>query len=355
MPSSVSSRSFGALPDGRHATLFTLTNARGHVVTLTDYGAAIVSIRVPDRDGKSADVALGFDDLSGYLSGANPYFGCVVGRFGNRIAKGRFSLDGRDYALAINNGPNHLHGGAQGFDKRLWIAAIVGTQPASVSFALRSPDGEEGYPGNLETRVTYAWTDSDELRIDYQAATDRATPVNLTNHVYLNLAGESSGDVLKHQIRLDASRFIPVDATLIPTGKLDAVAGTAMDFRSPRAIGERITEVGDEPRGYDHTYVLDATYPATPSAPVDVAEVVDPVSGRRLRVATTEPGVQFYTGNFLDGTAVGKGGVRYACHAGFCLETQHFPDSPNQPAFPTVVLRPGQTYRSGTIFRFDAV
>lgn len=353
--SSVSIRPFGSLPDGRAVALFTLTNARGHVVTLTDYGAAIVSLRVPDREGKVDDVALGFDDLAGYLTDANPYFGCVVGRFGNRIAKGRFTLDGVEHALATNNGPHHLHGGLRGFDKRLWTGVVVGEHPASVRFALRSADGEEGYPGNLDVRVTYTWTDDGELRMDYHATTDRATIVNLTNHVYLNLVGRTAGDVLAHKLRIDASRFVPVDSTLIPTGELAPVAGTPMDFRESRAIDRHITEVGDDPRGYDHNYVLDATYPHTPADPVEIAEVVEPFGGRRLRVSTTEPGVQFYSGNFLDGSAVGKGGLRYDRHAGFCLETQHFPDSPNQPAFPSVTLRPGQTYRSSTVFQFDAV
>ncbi len=352
MSTSISSRPFGVLPDGRAATLFTLTNARGHAVTLTDYGAAIVGITVPDRKGAMADVALGYDDLAGFLSLGNPYFGCIVGRFGNRIASGCFSLDGKTYQLAINNGVNHLHGGRRGFDKLLWTGAVIAQNPPAVRFTLRSPDGDEGYPGALDVEVLYTWTDESELRIDYRAVTDRPTIVNLTNHVYLNLAGHASGDVLAHQVRLPAEHYVPVNSTLIPIGSLASVADTPMDFRSPRAIGERLAETGGDPAGYDHTFVLQAG----PSADlIPAGEVVDPVSGRRLRVATTEPGVQFYTGNFLDGSIVGKAGARYVRHAGFCLETQHFPDSPNQPSFPSVVLRPGQTYRTSTSFRFDSV
>lgn len=350
--SSVSARPFGVLPDGRAVTLYTLTNSSGHVVTLADYGATIVSLRVPDRSGALGDVSLGFDDLAGYLSPANPYFGCIVGRFGNRIAHGRFTLDGRDFILATNNGANHLHGGVRGFDKLLWTATVVSENPPTLRFALRSPDGQEGYPGTLDARVTYSWNDEDELRIDYHATTDRPTLINLTNHVYLNLASAGSGDVLGHQMQIVADRYTPVTPDLIPTGELAPVAGTAMDFRTPRTIGERLNEVGDAPRGYDHNYVLRSS----PSpAPTLAAEVVEPSGGRRLRVLTTEPGVQLYTGNFLNGSAVGKGGTPYGQYAGFCLETQHFPDSPNQPAFPNVVLRPGETYRTSTIFRFDTV
>ena len=352
MSSSLSSRPFGALPDGRAATLFTLTNARGHVVTLTDYGATIVGVTVPDRSGKLADVALGFDDLVGFLSKSNPYFGCIVGRFGNRIAKGRFTLEGHEYQLAINNGPNHLHGGLRGFDKLLWKAAVVGENPPSVRFSLLSADGDEGYPGNLSVEVTYTWTDESELRLDYRATTDRATIVNLTNHVYLNLAGQGVGDVLGHVLRMPAEHYVPVDTTLIPTGKLAPVAGTPMDFRKGETIGAGIAATGGDPFGYDHTFVLKN---AASSETVLAAEVTEPTSGRRVRVFTTEPGVQFYSGNFLDGSFAGKGGARYARHTGFCLETQHFPDSPNQPAFPSVVLRPDQTYRTSTSYKFDTV
>ncbi len=350
MPASISTTPFGVLPDGREATLFTLTNSTGQVVTLTDYGAAIVGIQVPDRVGKLADVALGFDQLAGFLSAENPYFGCIVGRFGNRIASGCFSLDGKTYQLAINNGVNHLHGGRRGFDKLLWSGTVVGER--SVRFTLLSPDGDEGYPGALSVEVLYTWNDQAELLIEYQATTDRPTIVNLTNHVYLNLGGHDSGDVLAHRIQLPAEHYVPVSSTLIPLGILAEVEGTPMDFRTPRAIGERLAETGGEPAGYDHTFVLQRT----PSAElIPAAEVVEPVSGRRLRVGTTEPGVQFYTGNFLNGSAVGKGGAVYNRHAGFCLETQHFPDSPNQPTFPSVVLRPGETYRTRTVFRFDTV
>lgn len=351
MPSSLSSRSFGRLPDGRGVALFTLTNSRGHVVTLTDYGAAIVGLQVPDRAGKLADVVLGFDDLAGFLSETNPYFGCVVGRCGNRIAKGRFTLDGKSHRLAVNNGPHHLHGGLKGFDKLLWTAVVVGENPPSVRFTLRSPDGDEGYPGNLDATATYTWTDESELRIDYFATTDAATVVNLTNHVYFNLAGQGCGDVLGHRVRIPSELYVPVDETLIPTGKLASVAGTPMDFREATPVGARLLAVGGDPIGYDHTFVLkSAPSPET----VLAAEVVEPVGGRRLRVFTDQIGVQFYSGNFLDGAAIGKGGVPYQQHTGFCLETQHFPDSPNQPGFPSVVLRPGETYRTSTSFRFDA-
>ena len=355
MSSSIVSRPFGNLPDGRAVALHTLTNSLGRTVALTDYGAAIVGISVPDRSGRLADVVLGFDDLAGFLSAANPYFGCTVGRFGNRIAQGRFTLDGQAYQLATNNGANHLHGGLRGFDKLLWTPTVVSENPPTLRFALRSPDGDEGYPGNLDVRVTYTWDDDGALRIDYHATTDRATIVNLTNHVYLNLAGHDAGEVSAHQIRIDSSRYVPVNAALIPTGRLAPVEGTPMDFRAARPVGEHLRSVGDTPKGYDHCYVLDATYPETPAAPVEIAEVVDPASGRRVRVATTEPGVQFYSGNFLDGSASGKSGVRYAQYGGFCLETQRFPDSPNQPTFPSVVLRPGETYRTSTIYRFDTV
>jgi Galactose mutarotase and related enzymes len=352
MSSSLSSRSFGLLPDGRAVSLFTLTNARGHVVTLTDYGAAIVGVEVPDRSGAPADVVLGFDDLPGFLSETNPYFGCVVGRCGNRIARGRFTLDGKAYRLAVNNGPHHLHGGARGFDKLLWRSEVVGENPPSVRFSLGSPDGDEGYPGALDVEVVYTWTDESELRLDYRAVTDRATVVNLTNHVYFNLAGQGRGDVLGHRVRIPAERYVSVDETLIPTGELAPVAGTPMDFREEHTIGERLRAVGGDPIGYDHTYVL-KTAPSDET--VLAAEVTEPAGGRRLRVFTDQIGVQFYSGNFLDGACVGKGGVRYEQHTGFCLETQHFPDSPNQPAFPSVVLRPGQVYRTSTSFRFDTV
>jgi aldose 1-epimerase len=353
MPDSVSPLPFGTLPDGTCATLFTLTNARGHVVTLTDYGATVVGVSVPDRHGVLADVALGFDDLAGFLLKANDYFGCIVGRFGNRINRGRFTLDGQSHQLAINNGPNHLHGGLRGFGKLLWRAAVVGENPPAVRFSLFSPDGDEAYPGNLDVEVTYTWTDESELLLDYRATTDRATIVNLTNHVYLNLAGQGRGDVRGHLARLPAEHFLPVDETLIPIGQIAPVAGTPMDFRQPRAIGARIDEVGEgEPKGYDHTFVVQA-HPSV--EPVLAAEVTEPESGRRVRVFTTEPGLQFYTGNSLDGSFAGKGGATYPRHSGFCLETQHFPDSPNQPSFPSVVLRPGATYRTRTSYRFDTV
>jgi aldose 1-epimerase len=337
------------MPDGTEIGLFTLTNARGVEVRAIAYGAIVVSIRTPDRRGQLADVVLGCDDLEGYVTRSR-YFGAVVGRYGNRIANGRFTLDGRTYQLATNNGKNHLHGGVRGFDKVVWRAQeFARNGHNAVAFRHTSPDGDEGYPGTLNARVTYTLTARNELVIEYEATTDKPTPINLTNHSYFNLAGEGRSDILQHRLTLDADRFTPVDDTMIPTGELAAVEGTPFDFRQETAIGARIDADHEQLRrgtGYDHTFVLSAG-----SALRHAARVVEPTTGRTLDVATTEPGVQFYAGNHLAGQ-VGKSGHAYGKRTGFCLETQHFPDSPNHASFPSTILRPGETYRSTTVFTF---
>jgi aldose 1-epimerase len=341
-------RVFGTMPDGKAVESFTITNANGIEVTAIPYGAIITSLKTPDRSGQRGDIVLGFDSLDGYLK-EHPYFGAIVGRYGNRIAGGRFTLGGQTYTLAKNNGANSLHGGIKGFDKVLWEAAPLGSN--AVVFSRTSADGEEGYPGNLKVRVTYTLTDKNELIVDYFATTDKATPVNLTQHSYFNLSAGKSEDILGHELTINADRYTPVDATLIPTGELASVQGTPFDFRKPVAIGKRID--ADHPqlangKGYDHNWVLNRTGSGLQLA----ARVVDPASGRTLEVRTTEPGMQFYAGNFLDGTLKGKGGQVYKRRSGFCLETQHFPDSPNQPKFPSTTLKPGQEYRSQTVFTF---
>jgi aldose 1-epimerase len=338
---------FGKLDDGTAVDVYTLTNARGMRAKIMTYGATLTELHVPDKSGRLGDVVLGFDTLEPYVKG-HPYFGSTVGRVANRIARGRFTLDGREYALAVNNGPNHLHGGRKGFDKRVWKAsAKKSADGPAVQFTYTSPDGEEGYPGTLKATVVYTLTDQNALRIEYAAATDKATPVNLTNHSYFNLGGK--GDVLGHQVTLAASRYTPVDQTLIPTGEIATVRGTPFSFLTPRAIGERIKQVGGEPNGYDHNFVTDAE-----GRFALAARVCEPATGRVLEMYTDEPGFQFYTGNFLDGTLRGKGGVVYDKHAGFCLEAQHFPDAVNQPSFPSVILRPGHTYRQRTEYVFSA-
>jgi aldose 1-epimerase len=339
---------FGKTSDGTPVEIFTLTNGNGVQIRAMTYGAIITSIRVPDRNGAFADIVLGFDSLQQYLP-RHPYFGAVVGRYGNRIGNARFTLDGRTYELAANNGPNHLHGGVRGFDRYVWDAAVL-PNGVGVAFSRTSPDGEEGYPGTLKVRVTYTLTDANELAIDWEATSDKATPVNLTQHSYFNLSGHDSGDILGHLVTINADRFTPVDATLIPTGELAPVQGTPFDFRKPTAVGARIDDVHPQIKmggGYDHNFVLNRGDGLGPAA-----SVVDPKSGRTLQVATTEPGVQFYTGNFLDGSLEGKGGAVYHRRNGLCLETQHYPDSPNKPAFPSTILRPGTTYRSNTVFAF---
>lgn len=345
---------FGTLPGGEKVDLFTLTNANGVEVRAMTYGAIIVSLRTPDRQRRLDDIVLGFDTAAEYVTKQSPYFGAVVGRYANRIAGGKFTLDGHTYTLATNNGPNHLHGGVKGFDKYVWRGAAADTPAGpAVIFTRTSVDGEEGYPGNLKVRVTYTLTPGNELIIDFNATTDKPTPVNLSQHSYFNLAGQATRDVLDHQLQLDAAQFTPVDANLIPTGRLAPVAGTPFDFRQPAAIGARINADDEQLKnggGYDHNFVLTGTAEGLHHA----AFVMEPSTGRTLEVATTEPGIQFYSGNFLDGTITGKEGRVYTKRFGFCLETQHFPDSPNKPRFPSTVLRPGGEYRSRTIWRFGA-
>jgi aldose 1-epimerase len=346
----VTRTAFGRTTDGQDVTAFALTNARGVEIRLIDYGATVVSLRVPDRQGRFDDVVLGYDTLDGYLT-ASPFFGAIVGRYGNRIAQSRFVLDGKAYTLAANDGPHHLHGGRKGFDKVMWKGEVLEPRDGvGVAFTYTSRDGEEGYPGTLETRVTYTLTDRNELVLEYSATTDRATPVNLTHHSYFNLAGEGNGDVLGHLLTIHADRYLPVDGTRIPTGVLAPVAGTPFDFRNPVAMGARIDQAHEQLKngpGYDHTFVLGEGKTLR-----HAARVVEPRSGRTLDVHTTEPGLQLYSGNFLDGTIVGKSGRPYVRRSGFCLETQHFPDSPNQPAFPSTVLRPGAEYRTKTVYTF---
>ena len=342
---------FGTTPDGSQVEAFTLTNANGIELRTISYGAIIVSLRVPDRTGRMDDIVLGYDSLQGYLR-VSPYFGAIVGRYGNRIGSGRFTLDGRTYRLATNNGPNHLHGGNRGFDKVVWQAEpLQNDSGVGVTFTYTSPDGEEGYPGTLLARVSYTLTDRDELVVEYHATTDQATPVNLTQHTYFNLAGDGRGDILGHELLINADSFTPVDSTLIPTGSMAPVDGTPFDFRTPTAIGARIGADDQQLRfggGYDHNFVLQQEDAAIGRA----ARVVEPSTGRTLDIYTTEPGLQFYSGNFLDGTITGKGGRVYHHRYGLCLETQHYPDSPNQPQFPSTVLRPGQEYRSRTVWVF---
>jgi aldose 1-epimerase len=347
--SGVTRAPFGKLPDGTAIESFTLRNAHGIEVRAITYGAIIVSLRVPDRAGRFGDVVLGHDDLAGYVD-KPAYFGALVGRYGNRIAKGRFTLDGKTYTLATNNGPNHLHGGVRGFDKVVWKADPPAAEATSVTFRYTSADGEEGYPGKLAAGVTYTLNDKDELTFEYFATTDKATPINLTQHSYFNL-GVPGSDILSHELTLEADRFTPVDATLIPTGELAPVSGTPFDFRKPTAIGARIAQDDEQLKrggGYDHNFVISGAGEGLRRA----VRLADPGSGRTMEILTTEPGVQFYTGNFLDGTIKGKGGVVYKYRSGLCLETQHFPDSPNQPSFPSTILRPGKEYRSKTVLVF---
>jgi aldose 1-epimerase len=342
--------SFGKTREGQSVDIYTLTNPSGMEARITNYGAILVSLKTPDRNGKLDDVVLGFDSVDGYL-GEHPYFGSIVGRYGNRIAKGQFTLNGKVYKLATNNGPNALHGGIKGFNRAVWKAEPVANSALKLTYL--SKDGEEGYPGNLTVTVTYTLTDANELRIDYSMTTDKDTVKNITNHSYFNLAGQGTGDVLQHRVMLHADRFTPVDSTLIPTGELRPVAGTPFDFRQPHAIGERIDAKDQQIHvggGYDHNFVLNGNMGTLRPA----ARVVEPKSGRVMEVQTTEPGMQFYTGNFLDGTIKGKGGKVYNKRYGFCMETQHFPNSPDEPKFPTTVLKAGQTYKSATVFKFLA-
>jgi len=345
---------FARTPDDQEVDLITLRNQAGVEIRVMTYGATILSLKTPDRNGQADDIVLGFDTFPPYVD-KSPYFGCIVGRYGNRIAKGKFTLDGHTYTLATNNGPNHLHGGAKGFDKKIWKAEPFQDRTGvGVKFSYTSVDGEEGYPGTLKVDVTYTLTDGSQLIIDYHATTDKATVVNLTQHTYWNLAGVKANDILGHELMLNADRYTPVDDTLIPTGELAPVAGTPFDFRTPTAIGARIGQDNEQlkrGKGYDHNFVINRPGEGLALA----ARVQEPATGRTLEISTTEPGIQFYSGNFLDGTLTGKGGRVYQQRSGFCLETQHFPDSPNQPAFPSTVLRPGQEYKTQTVFTFGTM
>ncbi len=344
----VTTEKFGSF-EGKEVSLFTLTNKKGDVVKLTNYGAAIVEINVPDKDGKKANVTFGYETLDAYLKG-DPYFGKVVGQYANRIAKGKFTLDSVEYSLALNNGVNALHGGPTGWHSRAWTAEVLkNTDFPAVKFTYSKPDMEEGYPGNVVAEVVYTWTDDNELIMDYKVTTDRRTVINITNHAYFNLHGAGNGDILDHEALIRASAFTPVDSTLIPTGELRPVEGTPFDFRTPHLIGERIGESYDQlilGGGYDHNFVLDNV------EQVD-AEVYDPSTGRVIQVITDQPGVQLYTGNFLDGTQTGRGGNVYQYRSGFCLETQHYPDSPNQASFPSVILTQEEPFLSSTTYKFS--
>lgn len=334
---------------GKEVFLFTLTNKDGNVLKLTNFGARITWIEVPDRSGNKENITFGFDTFEGMING-DPYFGSVVGRYANRIAKGKFSLDGEEYSLPVNNGPNTLHGGPLGWHSLVWDAEIPEkTEFPTVKFTYLSPDMEAGFPGNMNIEATYTWTDNNEILIDYKCTTDKKTVLNITNHAYFNLHGAGNGDILDHQVVIKADRFVPVDADLIPTGELRPVTGSPFDFTTPHTVGERINEEYDQLTlggGYDHTFVLNN------SEEVD-ATVYDPVSGRFMEVISDQPGVQFYCGNFLDGTMIGHGGKPYIYRSGLCLETGHYPDSPNQPDFPSTTLNPGDTFTSRTIYRFS--
>ncbi len=349
---SIEVSNFGTLPDSSVAKLYTLKNGSGMTVKITDFGGIITSLEVPDKNGTPGEVTLGVPTLEDYLKGT-PFFGALVGRYGNRIANGEFTLEGKKYTLFKNNGPNALHGGKKGFDKVLWTSeAVEGDEPA-LKLRYTSADGEEGYPGTLSVEVTYTLQKDNALRIDYRATTDKTTVVNLTNHTYFNLAGDGSGDILNHEVVLKADQFLPVNTTLIPTGELKDVKGTPFDFTTAHKIGERIDDTKDEQikagGGYDHCWVLNES--ATPLK--NFATVTEAGSGRVMEVLTTEPAVQFYTGNFLNGSVTGRNGKGYEKRSGFCLETQHFPDSPNQPAFPSTVLKPNEVYESTTVYKFS--
>jgi aldose 1-epimerase len=352
-PQAMKKDPFGKTSDGRPVDLYTLTNGKGMEVAITSFGGAVVALKVPDRKGKVDDVVLGYDNLEGYVSD-KAFLGALIGRYGNRIAHGKFVLDGITYTLPKNDGDNTLHGGPEGFNKRVWKAKDVSSKEGqALELTYLSTDGEAGFPGNLAVKVVYTLTNQNELILAYSATTDKDTVVNLTNHSYFNLAGQGSGDILNQKLMMRGNRLVVVDSSLIPTGELRPVKGSPFDFTHETAIGARIEE-GDPQlkigHGYDHTWVLDTP---TKSTPALAAEAYEPNSGRVLQVLTTEPGVQFYTGNFLDGTIHGKGGKVYKRRYAFCLETQHFPDSPNHPVFPSTVLKPGQTYATTTIFKFS--
>ena len=362
LPPGIERSAFGRLPDGREVDCYRITNDNGIEMRVINYGGIIVSLKTPDMTGQMDDIVLGFDSLDDYLSEtyrqANPYFGALIGRYGNRIANGRFTLDGETYRLPTNDGPNTLHGGDVGFNQRLWHAEpFLSSQGRGLVLTYTSPDGEQGFPGRLSTRVSYTLTHDNELAIDYRAETTRATPVNLTQHSYFNLQGEGSGSVLDHQLMINASAYTPVGETLIPTGEIADVSGTPFDFRQPTAIGARMGQKNTQlayAKGYDHNFVLSKN-PGQADRPTLAAKVIEPHSGRVLEVATTEPGLQFYSGNFLDGSLVGKSGRPYTHRSGLALETQHFPNSPNQPNFPSTILKPGETYHSQTVYRFSTI
>lgn len=354
---SIAKQAWGEMPDGRPVHLYTLANSNGMTMRVSDYGGIVESLTAPDRDGEFADIVLGYDRLEDYLE-ATPYFGALIGRYGNRIAAGKFTLDGKTYTLATNNEPGgmpcSLHGGNKGYDKVLWDAkGIVKNGAVGLKLHYLSHDGEEGYPGNLDVTVHYWLTDNNELRIEYEATTDKPTPVNLTNHSYFNLGGHDSGTILNHELMIAADRFTPVNKGLIPTGELKSVKGTPFDFTTPTAIGERVDAEDEQIEygpGYDHNWVLTRWDGKLRLA----ATLHDPKSGRLMEMLTTEPGVQFYSGNFLDGSNIGKGGHAYQHRTGLCMEAQHFPDSPNQPQFPSTILRPGELYLQTTVYKFSA-
>ena len=349
----IAQKSLGSLPDGRDVDVYVLTNNNGMRASISTWGGIVTGLTAPDSQGEFADVVLGFDDLDGYLAG-HPYFGAIVGRYGNRIARGAFTLDEQAYNLAKNNNGNHLHGGEVGFDKKLWtVQPLSNAKEPQLHLTAISADGEEGYPGRLDIEVTYTLTHENELRIDYRATTDKPTHINLTNHSYFNLAGAGNGDILGHELSINADEFTPVDAGLIPSGEIRNVAGTPMDFRTPITIGARIDDDDEQLRfgsGYDHNWILNPADALLSMA----ARVHEPSTGRVMEVLTSEPGVQFYTANFLDGSLAGKQGRTYGRRSAFCLETQHFPDSPNRPKFPTTVLRPGEVYETTTVYNFLA-
>jgi aldose 1-epimerase len=351
----ISSAPFGKTPEGIPVEIYTLRNSKGMEARIITYGGIVQSLKVPDKNGNFDDVVLGYDDLNGYVTNS-PYFGALIGRYGNRIAKGKFTLDGKEYTLAINNSPNNLHGGPLGFDKRVWEATPLTTAADGPALQLTylSKDGEEGFPGNLNVTAVYTLTDNNELRLDFAATTDRPTLCNLTHHSYFNLAGQGNGDILGHFVYINADNITPVDNTLIPTGELKPVDGTPFDFRTATTIGARINSNNDEQlkfgHGYDHNWVINKPLGELSS----MALVYEPASGRVMEVSSTEPGLQFYTGNFLDGSITGKGGAVYKHRTGFCMEPHHYPDSPNQPQFPGTELKPDQTYHNTIIYKFSA-
>jgi aldose 1-epimerase len=348
--SSVNHQPYGKMPDGTPVEIYTLSNAKGMRAEIITYGGAVVRLTAPDRTGKYADIVLGMDSLEGYI-GQSSHFGALIGRYGNRIGHAAFTLEGKGYHLPKNDGENTLHGGPDGFDRRVWKAREAG---GGLELTYVSADGEEGFPGTLTAKATYTLTDQNELKIDYTATTDKPTVVNLTNHSYFNLAGAGAGTVLQHEVTILAGQFTPVDAGLIPTGELRPVKGTPFDFTKSTAIGKHIQDKDEQIQlghGYDHNFVLNS---GGGSAAKKAAEVYEPTSGRVMEVFTTEPGLQFYTGNFLDGKVKGKDGVAYVFRAALCMETQHFPDSPNKPKFPSTELKPGQTYRTTTVYKFSA-